>query len=625
MNHDEQPDRPAASRTDVLLAVGCGAVALVNYAACLCPTVGPGDSGELTLAALRLGITHPPGYPLFTWLGRIATLVPAAPALAANAMTSLLAAGAVAFLYLAGRAARFSVSGSAVAALCLAFSSTFWNQAESHEVYSLGILLLALLVFLSLKTGEAARAPLLASFVLGLAASHQPTAVFWIPALALFALAGSGRGRFGRMLPSLPLMFLLGLSAGLGTFFRALARPDINWGNPNTIGRFLAHFTGSQYRDLTGSSAGGLLSYRGAALPALLAGELGVPAMFLAALGIFTLLPKNRRLLLGLLLLAATAVFGLSYDVPDFRVHLLPSFVALAVLAGAGATWLESAVARFKPAAGAVAAVLVLAAPGFILFRNFPAARDNRTTIVYDLGSNLLQSLDADAVFVAGSDVSANAARYLQSVRGLRPDVLVVSSEMLFSRPYHEWLGRRIALPDYETMLRAAGTGARTERLQKLLAQVVAATSTARPVFLGTEMMTPGFFSGPVPGTWQVVPRGIVNRLMPRSDSVARDELVSTNHELWGKYRLGSILRDYASVDFQQVQLLYAGSRNNFGMFCLAHGWRDAAVENLKAALALPAPPETRQVFESNLRRRAADARNPGLPRNPRPDSGLPK
>lgn len=603
MNRQEQPDRSVISRTDVLLAAGCGAVALINYAACLCPTVGPGDSGELTLAALRLGITHPPGYPLFTWLGRIATLVPAAPAVATNALTSLLAAAAVAFLYLAGRAARLSVSGSAVAALSLAFSSTFWNQAESHEVYSLGILLLALLVFLCLKSDEAARTPLLAAFILGLAASHQPTAVFWIPALALFSLAGSGRGRLGQMLLPMLLLFLLGLFAGLGTFFRALARPEVNWGNPNTIGRFLAHFTGSQYRELTGSSAGGLLSARAAALPALLAGELGVPATFLTLLGIFTLPPRSRMVLLGLLLLAATAIFGLSYDVPDFRVHLLPSFVALAMLAGAGATWLESALARFKPAAGAVAAVLVLAAPGFVLFRNFPSARDNRTTIVYDLGSNLLQSLASDAVFIAGSDVSANAARYLQSVRRSRPDVLVVSSEMLFSRPYHEWLGRRIALPDYETMLRAAGAGARAERLQGLLAQVVAAASTARPVFLGTEMMTPGFFNGPVRGAWQVVPRGIVNRLIPRSDSVSRDELLSANHELWDSYRLGSILRDYASQDYEQVQLLYAGGRNNLGMFCLERGWRDAAVENLKAALALPAPPETRQVLKSNLNR----------------------
>ena len=34
-------------------------------------------------------------------------------------------------------------------------------------------------------------------------------------------------------------------------------------------------------------------------------------------------------------IVAATALFAVSYNIPDFRVHLLPSFVAVALLAGA--------------------------------------------------------------------------------------------------------------------------------------------------------------------------------------------------------------------------------------------------------------------------------------------------
>ena len=45
------------------------------YLITLCPTVYVGDSGEFTTAAYTLGITHPPGYPLYVLLGKIFTLI----------------------------------------------------------------------------------------------------------------------------------------------------------------------------------------------------------------------------------------------------------------------------------------------------------------------------------------------------------------------------------------------------------------------------------------------------------------------------------------------------------------------------------------------------------------------
>ncbi|MBN1383999.1 MAG: DUF2723 domain-containing protein, partial [Elusimicrobia bacterium] len=45
------------------------------YLATLCPTVYVGDSGEFATAAYTLGITHPPGYPLYVILGKIFTII----------------------------------------------------------------------------------------------------------------------------------------------------------------------------------------------------------------------------------------------------------------------------------------------------------------------------------------------------------------------------------------------------------------------------------------------------------------------------------------------------------------------------------------------------------------------
>src|SRR4030042_1456589 len=51
-------------------------IALIVYLSTICPTVYPGDSGELTVAAYSLGIPHPSGYPLYALLGKLFCLIP---------------------------------------------------------------------------------------------------------------------------------------------------------------------------------------------------------------------------------------------------------------------------------------------------------------------------------------------------------------------------------------------------------------------------------------------------------------------------------------------------------------------------------------------------------------------
>lgn len=57
-------DRRAMAHAHLAL----GAVALVVYIRTMYPTVSGGDAGELMTVACNLGVAHPPGYPLWTWL-----------------------------------------------------------------------------------------------------------------------------------------------------------------------------------------------------------------------------------------------------------------------------------------------------------------------------------------------------------------------------------------------------------------------------------------------------------------------------------------------------------------------------------------------------------------------------
>src|SRR5260370_34713252 len=69
---------------------------LILYLRTLCPTVYLGDAGEICTALGTGGIMHPPGYPLFSLLGRAAlVLIPwGEPAFRIGGVGSAAAAGA---------------------------------------------------------------------------------------------------------------------------------------------------------------------------------------------------------------------------------------------------------------------------------------------------------------------------------------------------------------------------------------------------------------------------------------------------------------------------------------------------------------------------------------------------
>lgn len=77
-------------------------ISFTVYLLTLCPTVYVGDSGELIAAAYTLGIPHPPGYPLFTILGKIfITLIPIGSiAYRVNLLSAFFASATVTMLYI---------------------------------------------------------------------------------------------------------------------------------------------------------------------------------------------------------------------------------------------------------------------------------------------------------------------------------------------------------------------------------------------------------------------------------------------------------------------------------------------------------------------------------------------
>lgn len=198
-----EPRDVARGRGIAFAAVGAAALAL--FARTMAPGVTLTDSGALIVAANGLGVAHPPGFPVYTLLARLATLVPfgsvAARVNFASAIFAALAAGVLALVaaeaiggaragsrarktHLDAAAARARGGSSAspaiaavAAGLAFATSRTLWNYATVAEVYTLNILamLVTLLIVLRWRRGSRSARRASAARIDAPAAAHDAT------------------------------------------------------------------------------------------------------------------------------------------------------------------------------------------------------------------------------------------------------------------------------------------------------------------------------------------------------------------------------------------------------------------------------------------------------------------
>ncbi|MCI0476086.1 MAG: DUF2723 domain-containing protein, partial [Anaerolineales bacterium] len=189
---EPQANNPPRAR-DALIAFVIFAICFLLYHATLTPglSYASPDGNELTTVAATLGLAHPTGYPLFTWLGFLFARLPVGEvAHRTNLMCALLGAGGVALLYLIARRVELTRAVAAFTALLFGVSTTFWSQAVITEVYAPNVFMLALTVWLLLVWScHCERSEAISKSQLEIASAHKPrlamTKEFWFIAFAL--------------------------------------------------------------------------------------------------------------------------------------------------------------------------------------------------------------------------------------------------------------------------------------------------------------------------------------------------------------------------------------------------------------------------------------------------------
>jgi len=230
-----------------------------SYILTLYPTISPyRDSGDLISAAWTLGVAHPPGYPLYSLIGKIfLTIIPFGnAAYRVNLMSAVAGAAAVAVLL-----KRFKGFTAGIILLSLGFTIPFWRLSLVSEMYSVNGFFVALAIAAVLNAVYSAdhreifRNFALAFFLVGIASGNHLTAVLILPPAALAVYLVAKKNSFAQLLSFTNLLYLaaffaLGASVFLYLPLRSIRGAVVNWGDPSNLERFLRVVTRADYGGL---------------------------------------------------------------------------------------------------------------------------------------------------------------------------------------------------------------------------------------------------------------------------------------------------------------------------------------------------------------------------------------
>ncbi len=453
---------------------------LIVYLSTLSPTVGFIDSGELAVVCAKLGIAHPTGYPIYTLLGRIFTLLPVKEVIFRVNLMSLLfvCLGNLILFFIILKIIEpsfpkekredfqrscYKIWAAFLASLTFSFTPTLWSQAVSNEVYSLNILFYNLIIILllfwrgNLEKPKGVRIFLVLVFLYGLSFGNHMSTILLLPALVFFVIATQGRSVLdSKRIILYLLLFILGLSIYIYLPVRSSQNPLLDWGNPETLSTFKRHVTGWQYRVWMFSESTGKLSANFANFIKLFFHQFPFYLLPLSLLGIYQLFFKDRKFLFFLLILFFANIFyGINYDIPDIDPYFLSSFLVNSILIGAGLYFLFQIIPKLKIkriiSYGIIFCFILL--PFLLLKNNYYEADRSKNYLAYDFASNLMRSVKKDAIILTDVWDHYSPWLYLRYIELKRPDVAYLDKELCRRSWYFDYI--RMSYPDlFETSQR---------------------------------------------------------------------------------------------------------------------------------------------------------------------------
>ncbi len=429
---------------------------LCFYIFTLAPTISYTDSGELALACIKLAIAHPTGYPLFTILGKVFYLFHfGEEAYILNLMCAIFSAFATVFFFniiilllnnIKSKAQgknihkyfndlTFNIIGL-FSSFVLAFSRTFWDSANSIEVWSLHNLFIALLLYILIKavTQSSEKYYLLFAYILGLSFTNHLSTIFALTGFIYLYFAYEGIGKISlRRLFLLLIPFIAGLSVYIYLIIRA-NNNIISWIYPLDFYNLYYHITGKHFSGLmfkSFKSSIGMLTNFLEFFPK----EYFYVPLLISIIGIFYLGKLSKRyLLFTVLLFVFNVILAINYEILDFEnyYYLTPFCVAIWFAFGILYLMIKFNLRTFIVT---VISIIILLFP---VTQNYSKVDESNNYVIRDYYMNFVSYVPENSVVVTeGMDVAMLASFYYQIIKGIRPDVVIFNDNLVATSPWY--------------------------------------------------------------------------------------------------------------------------------------------------------------------------------------------
>ena len=427
------------------------AASFTVYLLTLCPTIYAGDSGDFITAAYTLGIPHPAGYPIYTIVGKLFTLIPYGNvAFRINLMNAVFTALVVALVYNTVQLLTKSRLAGIGTSLLLAFSYSLWAQEALGKAYSLNALFFSIIVYLAVlwRNTKGRRVLYYLAFTYGLALTNHVSIAFMLPAFIYFIWKTDRKVLNYDTGKKMVLSLILGLLMYIYIPLRASMKPAHNWGDPETVDRFLIHVTAYVHRHshvLVLSASRTLQRFSDLLLLYLrqfsVSGAVVLIGLFCVEDSIF--------LWFSLMLMLLDSLYTMFFNMVSFDTAALgvPTCIVFSIWGGFGIKrilWLIDRKLkrnRWKDYAPILFITVLVLIP---LAVNYGQNDQSRNRIAYYYGMDLLSTVENNSVIFAEGDNEVFILDYLLTVEKARPDVATYDingflSQSLYGEDY-PWL-----------------------------------------------------------------------------------------------------------------------------------------------------------------------------------------
>ncbi len=560
-----------------------------------------GDAGDLVTAAYTGGVAHPPGYPLYTFLGYILshTLSIGTVAWRIGLISSISLALALTglFAYISNYAK--SMLAGIVAVGTIGLSYLYWLYAIVPEVFALHILFVVfqMLTLHSWLERKSRWAGIEFIFLFILSLSHHHIILFMVPSY-LFLLYSHKLPVKNLIKNNVILLILSTVIALLPLFWLAISinsQAIYTWQDTLTLNNFIKLLTRASYGSFSAATIVvespfarlmGVYAYF-----VVLIEDITLPAFAVGIAGAIYEYMRNKRnfyyhtiayMCTGpIYFLYAGYILTNSFTIATFERFLMPSYVIFAIWIGMGVVALfrafESLVAYIRVKTSTTSSTnyyplvfaLCMILPINLFFINFPKLSVLRTDMTAEkLAMNILDTADKDSIVLLSNDNDIFNAAYIRYASGYRNDLIVANrSHLVVSKRF-----KNIAVHYPELKFPKSDDRRFGEKFTAL-------NSDKHAIYTNEPY--------PISSSSAWIREGVLYKLYDKNNLPPIKELLKKNDDLWAKYYdpMDGSLSKYKHLMLATNLLIYRMHRYETGNYFLAAKDLPGAERHFLAAL----------------------------------------